>query len=216
MERNLTLKILDEEFTFDHRRIIYWSRKKMIIAADLHWGKTQFLRTHGIAISDDVLDADLKRLGSVIEDYQAESLLVLGDLVHHERALSRGIIEKIALFRHTFPCELILVKGNHDRFTKFPESWGVVEESSFHQHEFAFHHEFSKDEKSFQFSGHIHPMMKLRAGHDVMRIPAFILSPKQCLLPAFSRLTGGQDLKLQKDEKAVLILDDRVELLAKD
>jgi DNA ligase-associated metallophosphoesterase len=211
VDRNLKIILKDEEFIFDFRRAIFWPRKKILLTADLHWGKTQFLRNHGIAISDNVFEADLKRLADLIEDYQVQTCLVLGDLIHHERALTQGIIEKVAYFRHQHPCELILVKGNHDRFTKFPESWGIVEESIFYQQGFSFRHEFEIDEKHFQFSGHLHPTLRLKAGHDSLRLPAFIFSEQRCLLPAFSHLTGGQDVKLLSGDSAVVVLEDSVE-----
>ena len=213
MDGSLNYIIQDEELIFDCRRVVFWPRKKTLIAADLHWGKTQFLRNHGIAISDEVLHADLTRLGDIIEDYQAETLLVLGDLLHHEGSLTHGIIEKIAYFRNRHPCELILVKGNHDRFAKFPESWGIVEEPFFYQNSFSFHHELQAKEPKFQFAGHIHPKIRLKAGHDMIRVPSYIISPSHCLLPAFSHFTGGQDIKLKPADEAILILGEGLEIL---
>ncbi|HXH75687.1 MAG TPA: metallophosphoesterase [Bacteriovoracaceae bacterium] len=117
MDKNVSVNIKDEEFIFDCRRTIYWPRQKVLLAADLHWGKTQFLRNHGVAIADDIFDADLSRLAHVMDDYEVSSFIVLGDLVHHEKALSSVIINKVTNFREQFPCELMLVKGNHDRYT---------------------------------------------------------------------------------------------------
>ena len=187
-----------------------------MLTADLHWGKTQYLRNHGIAISDKVFEADLLRLSHLLKDYEVRTLLVLGDLIHHEKALSQGVVHKVADFRHEHPCELILVKGNHDRFTDFPQSWGIVEEKEFMFKNILFAHEYKKKTKaSFQFSGHIHPMMKLRAGFDLVRLPSFIISENACLLPAFSHLTGGQDMKLQKGQKAVVVMEEGLEVFEK-
>lgn len=211
MDKSILKTILDEEFVFDFRRTIYWPRRKILIAADLHWGKTQYLRNYGVAITDRVFEEDLMRLGRVMEDYETKTLLVLGDLIHHEKSLSKGIIDQVARFRHAFPCELILVKGNHDRYTDFPESWGIVEESDFYIDHFYFSHEFKKNVKNFQFSGHLHPMLRLRDGYDELRLPAFILGNNFCLLPAYSHLTGGQDLKIEKGQKALVLMDDGIE-----
>lgn len=207
--------IREQEFIFDCRRSIYWPAQQILLTADLHWGKTQFLRQHGIAITDNVLDADLKRLSDLVRDYPVKTLLVLGDLIHHEKALSHGIVAKVAEFRHQHPFELMLIKGNHDRYTKFPESWGIVEEKEFSFKHFLFTHEHKMKTKSknvFQFSGHIHPMMRLRAGFDELRLPSFIISEKACLLPAFSHLTGGQDVKLKAGEKALVLTEDGLEI----
>lgn len=216
MDQSLSLIIQEDEFIFDCRRAIYWPSHKVLLTADLHWGKTQYLRQHGIAISDQVFEADLQRLSHLLQDYEVKTLLVLGDLIHHEKALSQGVIHRVADFRNRFPCELILVKGNHDRYTHFPESWGIVEEKEFLYKNFLFAHEHRpRIKKYFQFTGHIHPMMRLRAGFDEMRLPSFIINDKSCFLPAFSHLTGGQDMKLQKGEKALVVMDEGLELFEK-
>ncbi len=208
MDKSLSLTIQDEEFIFDCRRTIYWPGKKVLIATDLHWGKTTFLQKHGIAVSDKIFEEDLKRLAHTLNDHDVDTLLVLGDLIHHEKSLSRGVIERVAHFRSENPCELILIKGNHDRYADFPDSWGIVEEKDFRLKDFYFTHELKSKEKYFQFSGHVHPTMRFRDGHDTLRVPAFILNEKSCLLPAFSHLTGGQDVKLKNNEKAVAVLPD--------
>lgn len=212
MDKSLLKIIQDQEFIFDCRRAIYWPRRKILIAADLHWGKTQYLRNYGIAITDKVFESDLMRLSQIMDDYETETLLILGDLIHHEKSLSKGIIDKVAHFRHYNPCELVLVKGNHDRYTDFPESWGIVEESDFYIDHFYFTHEHKSKKKDFQFSGHIHPMMRLRAGFDEIRLPSFIIGEDFCFLPAFSHLTGGQDLKLKKGEEAIVVMEDGLDL----
>jgi DNA ligase-associated metallophosphoesterase len=211
MDKNILKMISDQEFVFDCRRTVYWQRKKILIAADLHWGKTQYLRNHGVAITDQVFEEDLMRLSRIMDDYETEVLLILGDLIHHEKSLSKGIVEKVAWFRHHNPCELVLVKGNHDSYAKFPESWGIVEEKDFYIGNFYFSHEYDAMKPGFQFSGHIHPMLKLSSGFDTLRLPSFILTEEYCLLPAFSHLTGGQDVKLEKGQTALVLVDEGLE-----
>lgn len=212
MDKSKSVLIDDEEFIFDCRRVIYWPRRKILLAADLHWGKTQYLRNHGIAVSDAVLDADLERLGHIFQDYEISNFIVLGDLVHHEKALSPSIIEKINTFREKNPVELILVKGNHDRYTEFPSSWGLVEETHLRIDQFLLVHDQKKREKSYQFCGHIHPMMRLSTSLDSLRLPSFMLLEKACYLPAYSHLTGGKDMKLLRGEKALVLMPDGLEV----
>lgn len=216
MDQSLGLILRGQEFIFDCRRAIYWPQQKILLSADLHWGKSQYLRNYGIAVSDDVFAADLIRLSNLLEDYDVRTMLVLGDLIHHEKALTPHVVQRVEDFRHQYPCELLLIKGNHDRYTIFPESWGIVEEPEFYFQDFLFSHEFHpKEKKVFQFSGHLHPMLRLRAGHDEIRLPSFIINERSCLLPAFSHLTGGQDVKLQKGEKGVVVMDDGLEIFTK-
>jgi DNA ligase-associated metallophosphoesterase len=212
MDKSKSVLIQDENFIFDCRRTIYWPKKKVLLAADLHWGKTQYLRSHGIAVSDAVLDDDLNRLSHILEDYDVKSFIVLGDLIHHEGALSPAIVEKIAEFRETFPVELILVEGNHDRYTEFPASWGVVKEKALDVDGFLLVHDQKKREKRYQFCGHVHPMMRFTTSVDSLRLPSFMLLEKVCYLPAYSHLTGGKDMKLLRGEKALVLMPDGLEM----
>ena len=202
-----------EEFIFDYRRVIYWPRNKILIATDLHWGKTTFLQMHGIPVSDKILDEDLKRLSEVISQYNPQTFIVLGDLIHHEKSLSRNLVEKIIRFREVHPCELILIKGNHDLYTVFPESWGIVEESEFMIDNFYFVHEYKKNLKRYQFSGHLHPRISLSFGNDHLKLPAFILTKDQCLLPAFSHFTSGLDIRPSGKERVIAVLPSGLELI---
>jgi uncharacterized protein len=215
MDQSLKISILEKEFLFDYRRAIFWPERKILLVADLHWGKTQYLRNHGVAIGDSVFHADLQRLSALLIDYEVETLLVLGDLIHHEQALSSGVIEKIAHFRDHHPCELILLKGNHDRYTTFPPSWGIVEENDFILDRILFTHEFRDQYAGYQFCGHVHPMIRLKSSFDKLRLPAFVLTESSCLLPAFSHLTGGQDVKIGKKDKAIVLWDEGLSLFEK-
>jgi uncharacterized protein len=213
--QSLTFEIEGEEFIFDHRRVIYWPRLKILLAADLHWGKTAYLQKYGIAVTHKVLENDLFRLSQILKDYDVRSLVVLGDLIHHEEVLDQSIVSMISEFRHFHPCELILLKGNHDRYARFPEEWGVVEEKDLYLKGFYLCHDHHRSIGNFQFSGHIHPLFNIRAGNDLLRLPTFILDPKFCLLPAFSELTGGQSLRLKKGQRAVVILPESLEVFEK-
>lgn len=204
--------ILENDFIFDYRRGVFWKQKKVLMVTDLHWGKSTFFQKHGIAIPDDVLDSDLDRLKNLMREYDPSTVLILGDLIHHEGSLHDRLVEKIAHFRHAYPFEFILIKGNHDRYTSFPESWGIVEEKKLVIENFSFTHDLVKKENNFQFSGHLHPMMAFKTGLDFIRLPAFIIKEKACLLPAFSVFTGGQSMKLGKKEKAIVVYNDGLEV----
>ena len=215
MDQSLSLQIKDQEFIFDCRRAIYWPSKKVLMTTDLHWGKTDYFQKHGIAIPDKIFDEDLSRLSRIISDYEVDTMVVLGDLIHHEKSLSHGLIERVARFRADNPCELILIRGNHDRYTHFPESWGIVEENDMSVGDFYFTHELKEKVKKYQFSGHIHPTMKFRTGSDQIRLPVFMLTINSCLVPAFSHLTGGQDVKLKPNQKAIAVTDEGLMLFEK-
>lgn len=215
MDKTKSVLIEDKEFIFDCRRVIYWPERRILLAADLHWGKTQYLRQHGIAVSDAVFDADLERLSGIFRDYEVKTFLVLGDLIHHEGALGEELVVKITEFRHSNPVEIVLVKGNHDRYTHFPSPWGIVEETELVIDDLVFVHDQKRKEKRYQFCGHVHPMMRLSSSIDSLRLPSFMFLKKVCYLPAFSHLTGGKDMKLLRGEKALVLMPEGLELFEK-
>lgn len=216
MDQTLTLTLEDDQFIFDCRRVIYWPQKKVMLTTDLHWGKTHYFQKHGIAIPDQVFEEDLKRLSQLLKDYEVKNLVVLGDLIHHEKSLSHGLIERVARFREENPCELMLIKGNHDRYTHFPESWGIVEEKDLVVGNFYFTHELKTRIKKFQFSGHIHPMMRFSSGVDHIRLPVFMIDARSCVVPAFSHFTGGQDIKLSQNQKAIAVMPEGLMMFEKE
>ncbi|HXH75975.1 MAG TPA: hypothetical protein VNJ08_13470 [Bacteriovoracaceae bacterium] len=90
-----------------------------------------------------------------------------------------------------------------------------MEEQDFTLGPFIFAHEQSKRSKLFQFAGHVHPMLQLHSGPDSLRLPSFIVDEKFCLLPAFTHLTGGHTVKLEKGQKAMVLTHDGVEVFEK-
>jgi uncharacterized protein len=208
MDQKIIQTINKDKFVFDYRRAIFWPTRHLLIVTDLHWGKATFLQRYGIPVSEEIMDDDLQRLSALLNDYKAKTLLVLGDLIHHERSLTDMVVEKINIFRSANPCELILIKGNHDRYSIFPGSWGIIEEDFLSIDDFYFSHDFCTKTKSFQFFGHTHPTMRFSSGPDQLRLPVFIKGKKHCLLPAFSHLTGGESMKLKKGESAIAVLPD--------
>ena len=202
-----------EEFIFDKRRVIYWPRRRALIAADLHWGKTHYFRQHGRALPEEAFEKELNILSDVFKDYETKTFLVLGDLIHHEKSLTPELLRRISWFRHYHPCELLLLQGNHDRYTDFPESWGIIQEPELRLDGFLFVHEEIKKGKEahFVFSGHLHPMVSLKSGFEKIRAPAFVLSSQSCYLPAFARLSGGVEIKLNAHSEALVVFDHGLE-----
>ena len=63
-------------------RAIWWESVKTLIVSDLHWGKSAHFRKHGIAIPADTQDKDELRLAGLLRTYNAERLIIAGDMFH--------------------------------------------------------------------------------------------------------------------------------------
>ena len=140
-----------------NQRIIYWEAQKTIILSDLHIGKAAHFRKSGIAISSEILVDDLKNLELLILHFQAEKVIIVGDLFH---AGYNSDLDLFKNWRAQFSQEFILIKGNHDRLKcEHYENLGIIcEEEHFQISKITFIHEpKNPKENCFYISGHIHP-----------------------------------------------------------
>ena len=78
------ISIQNEVLTLTNQRALFWKKQKSLILSDLHIGKTAHFRKAGIPIPSAILDNDLNRLQSLIDYFDVEIILVVGDLFHAE------------------------------------------------------------------------------------------------------------------------------------
>ena len=192
-------------------RSLYWPRHETLIVADLHIGKTQSLRGRGAAVPDGVLDDDLTRLSSALSETGARHLLVLGDLVHDAEGLTAGVRDDVARWRERTDVSVTVIQGNHDRRARgFPAAWRLaVHELPLVVAPFTFSHE-PISAAGYNWCGHLHPVVTLRAAGDRLRLPCFHLGTRVGVLPAFSALTGGAEVRGAVGERVVAIADGYV------
>ena len=63
-------------------RAIWIPERRMVIVADLHWGKAAAFRAAFVPVPTGTTARDLARLTRVLHETAATSLVVLGDLLH--------------------------------------------------------------------------------------------------------------------------------------
>ncbi|MEP6513400.1 MAG: metallophosphoesterase [Parafilimonas sp.] len=93
-------------------RAMYWEKQKAIVISDAHFGKTGHFRKEGIAVPQAVFREDMQRLVTLIQFYNAEQLIIVGDLFHSSANKEHNFFLK---WRNDFPSlTILLIKGNHD------------------------------------------------------------------------------------------------------
>ena len=186
MISEISINFAGEQLTLNQYRSIFWDKEKSLILSDLHLGKTAHFRKNGIALPNGVIEKDLENLQKLIEHYEPEKIIIVGDLFHAE------LNSEIEIFRKWFEdfntIKWLLVKGNHDRFSK---KFGM-EETEIHETEtLIFCHESLDSLQKPQIGGHIHPGVTLMAqNRQKLKFPCFLVSENQIILPAFSQFTG--------------------------
>ncbi|HCA09545.1 MAG TPA: ligase-associated DNA damage response endonuclease PdeM [Chryseobacterium sp.] len=206
--KNITIN--NEVFTLTNQRAAFWKKEKALILSDLHIGKTAHFRKNGIALANHIMKSDLERLSVLIEYFQPEKFIVVGDLLH---AGDNSDVDEFCSWRNQYPdLQFYLIKGNHDRLSASLEKKLCLNFKSeiLTIEGFTFIHDFDKTLPEFQITGHIHPGVVLNSSVKNIRLPCFVQTDKQLLLPAFSEFTGLDTKNIPKGGKFFVFTDSEI------
>jgi len=209
-------------FNLEHQRLwlmpekaIYWQKRKTLLVADLHIGKTGHFRKNGIAVPKTVNQSNLKQLSDLLHKTSAEHLIILGDLFHSDlNAEWQQFVEWRNNYREI---EVSLVIGNHD----------ILEKTNYHSSRinlfkkmsagpFLFLHDLDELENKdsidkYILSGHVHPAVQLRGrGRQSMKLPCFYFGTNSGILPAFGNFTGTYLIDPKPDDRVFIIADSQI------
>jgi len=203
----------NETLILSKHRAVFWPRKQVLFLADMHLGKTGYFRSQGIPIPSTVMTGDLQRLSALIETYQPRTIVVAGDMFHHDYNTDIDIFKQWRA--SCADIDLVLVPGNHDRLMKIDyHDLGIcLTEKSYMMEPFLItHHHTKNSESGFVISGHIHPGYIITGkARQSCRMACFIVSQQHMVLPAFSAFTGlytGYDIS--PSNKYYLIGNDTI------
>ena len=195
-------------------RALYWMEKKMLVVADVHFGKAQLFRERGVPVPPGTTAADLKRLSRLMADLKPQALLFLGDLTHGPIDNTEVYANLVAPWRAAHQhVTFALVSGNHDRQggpppASFGFDWaGAVR----HEGPFVFTHQPQDFAAGYNLAGHLHPAVAMR-GRGGLRatLPCFCFRPQGALLPAFGSFTGCQVIRPGAQDRVFVIADEAV------
>ena len=207
MTRLLSHIINDQHFVLSGERTLFWEDQSMLIVADLHIGKTGHFRKSGINVPQSVYKDDLHRLLAQILFFKADKLMIAGDLSH---SIANRELNLFVKWRNDYQSLTVhLARGNHDILQSawYKEAAITVHEEAYELGGFAFVHDITKTKEPlkknlFYFSGHVHPFISMSGrGRQSLQFPCFYFSKHYCILPAFSRFTGGYRIEPSKDDK---------------
>lgn len=200
--QEIEIVFANEKLTLNNQRCLFWKRMKMLVLSDLHLGKSAHFRKSGIAIPKLVTVDDLNRLENLLIHYSPEELVIVGDLVHAETNKEINLFNILA---SKFPAiRIVLVRGNHDRFSNEQlVAMGINEVLNVFQADpISFSHNFVTELNSHWIVGHIHPGIRIEMPTKrFIRLPCFVVTDTQIVLPAFSRFTGLDTQYMSKKAK---------------
>lgn len=203
----------DIEIEIDKERALYFPFYELLVISDIHLGKSAHFRKEGIQIPKTVSDTDISRLTSLIDKYQPKTLLVTGDMFHHDINLD---IDDFKQWRNTnVNLEIILVKGNHDRLGNsiYQQLNIKLHDKCYEVGDFCFTHKKEDGSKNGKYivSGHIHPGVLLKGrAKQYLKFPCFFFQENHALLPAFSLFTGLFLVQPDKTDDVFVITPNKV------
>lgn len=196
-------EVKGEKIKLLSQRAIFWERKEMLILSDLHLGKAGHFRKHGIPVSRKIHLTDLHTLEKLIQAHKPKKVILLGDLFH---SIENNEWNDFLQFLKVYDLvEFILVEGNHDILSDYPDS--LVVQRILEVPPFSFTH-IREESELFNISGHIHPGVSIRGkGRQSITIPCFHFTKAYAILPAFGQFTGVKKIRPKKEDRVFGIAD---------
>ena len=178
---------------------VFLREERALVISDLHLGFEGALAEQGVSIPRFQRKVILERLGAMLDRVKAEKVIIAGDFKHE---FSKNLVDEWVEVKQVLRflkdrVTPVLVRGNHDNYlatilgdlrlslTDRADLGGVT---IVHGHE---------DVSTLHpiVMGHEHPAVKLRDELGaVVSVPAFLVTDRLIVLPAFSPLALGVDV----------------------
>lgn len=205
----MKLQINNQNFILHHSGAMFWEEKRMLLISDVHLGKVAHFRKHGMAIPEAAILENFIKLNSVLELFDVQSVVFLGDLFHskinNEWNFFSDWVQNISQ-------KITLVEGNHDVISKQKYADLNIEVlSELLIDDFLLTHHPTEQNGFFNFCGHIHPGIKLKGlGRQFLNLPCFFRKPNQLIFPAFGTFTGKYNLIPTENDSVYAITKEEI------
>lgn len=209
----MTITIREEELILAKERAIYFPNQQLMAISDLHLGKAAHFRKAGLQITSTLAQSDLQRLSLLLDTYQPATLLINGDMFHHELNTD---VDDFHHWKQQYPSlKFVLVKGNHDKLAQQQYSDLGIEsyEPSYCTSNFCFIHDAVKCTATnlYPISGHVHPGVSvIGKAKQRLKFPCFYFGSDHAVMPAFSAFTGLSLVKPKANERVFAITPNKV------
>jgi DNA ligase-associated metallophosphoesterase len=192
-------------------RAVFHPASRSLLLADVHLGKAATFRMLGVTVPSGTTERTLARLDVLLRGSGARALYLLGDLLHGPHGRQAEMFDALSQWRARHPSvEVVLVRGNHDSHAGDPPArcgidvvdpgHGVAGLRLLHEPEPDYEPASAQGpasplglarEPEFSLAGHLHPVWRLGARADRLRLPCFWVRRRGMVLPAFGEFTGG-------------------------
>ncbi len=199
-------------------KAVWWPAQRALLVADVHIGKAVTFRALGVPVPRGTTSETLAALSALVERWQAQRVVVLGDFLHAAQSHAPATLGALARWRERHPdLALTLVRGNHDdRAGDPPQKLGieVVDEPLTIDGLALCHHPRAQAGAAYTLAGHLHPCVALYGrANDRLRLPCFHFGPEVGVLPAFGSFTGMHPIARAPGDRVFVVADSGVAAL---
>ena len=182
--------------------------KDYLIISDLHLGYEQSLNAEGIMVPRFQYPLIIERLELIKDKSSCSNIVVNGDLKHEFGQISRQEWNETQEFLEYLKAnfdDIVLIKGNHDNFTKFiAQKTDLEVEECFQIGDCLVLHGDKIPDNLKEINtenliiGHEHPCIGLRSGERVEKIKCYLAGQYKewnlVVMPSFNFVTEGSDI----------------------
>jgi uncharacterized protein len=172
---------------------LYWPAERALIVSDLHLEKGSAYAARGQMLPPYDTRETLRKLAVLIDRYQPETVISLGDSLHDSGgALRMNATDIESLHMLQEDRDWIWITGNHDpRIDRALQGY-VTEEIVVGG--IALRHEPRAGAATHEIAGHFHPAARLVMHGTSLRRPCFVGNRLRLVMPAFGAFTGGLNI----------------------
>lgn len=188
------LLIKGEPLVLLPEKALYWPRQRMLVIADIHFGKAAAFRAQGVPVPRGTTSQNLAALDALMLQHDTAQIVFLGDFLHARASHASATVAAMLAWRLRHPAlRLLLVRGNHDLRAGDPSDKLGIEmvDEPFELAPFSFCHHPDIAGDGYVLAGHVHPVYLLSSRLDSLRLPCFLAGPTRMVLPSFGAFTGG-------------------------
>jgi DNA ligase-associated metallophosphoesterase len=207
------VRVAGETMLLLPEKALYWPAEKMLVVADIHFGKAAAFRALGVPVPRGTTSENLAGLDALVDAHGAGHIVFLGDFLHARAAHASATQQAMLAWRERRSnLRLTLVRGNHDRHAGDPAAQldiALVDEPHA-AGPFAFCHHPDLDTPGYALAGHIHPVYVLATRFDALRLPCFVVGSERMILPSFGAFTGGHAIRPEPGDTIYVSSGDAV------
>lgn len=204
IEGALDIELAGERLLMLPQKAMLWPRQRMLIIADIHFGKAAAFRSFGIPVPRGTTSENLQALDDLVVLTGADHVLFLGDFLH-ARASHASSTQAAMLAWRERRCALTLtlVRGNHDKHAGDPAAALGIDlvDEPYTVGPLSFCHHPDIAAPGYVLAGHVHPAYVLATRFDTLRLPCFVVGGTRTILPSFGAFTGGYTVRPEPGER---------------